>query len=196
MGFPRQGYWSGLPFPSLGDLPGPGIKLRSPALAGRFPLSQQGVQLIVLYIVSSRDRSSYCGHVRVLREASHRMSRNSVFFLHLLRESKIISQLENGIKQRSVVLKYETYEPKAKVIEPEISSWVELVNLNCSLLNPNKGQFSISYVFFALAEASGNEQIQLWKLLKIERWMKTKSNQNTEGKEILNDWYTIQPEKM
>ena len=82
------------------------------------------------------------------------------------------------------------------MIEPEISSWVELVNLNCSLLNPNKGQFPISYVFFALAEASGNEQIQLWKLLKIERWMKTKSNQNTEGKEILNDWYTIQPEKM
>ena len=32
MGFPRQGYWSGLPFPSPRDLPDPGIKLRSPAL--------------------------------------------------------------------------------------------------------------------------------------------------------------------
>ena len=32
MGFPRQEYWSGLPFPSLGDLPDPGIKLASPAL--------------------------------------------------------------------------------------------------------------------------------------------------------------------
>ena len=32
MGFPRQEYWSGLPFPSLGDLPDPGIKSRSPAL--------------------------------------------------------------------------------------------------------------------------------------------------------------------
>ena len=31
MGFPRQEYWSGLPFPSLGDLPDPGIKPRSPA---------------------------------------------------------------------------------------------------------------------------------------------------------------------
>ena len=31
MGFSRQEYWSGLPFPSLGDLPDPGIKLRSPA---------------------------------------------------------------------------------------------------------------------------------------------------------------------
>ena len=32
MGFSRQDYWSGLPFPSLGDLPDPGIKPRSPAL--------------------------------------------------------------------------------------------------------------------------------------------------------------------
>ena len=32
MGFSRQEYWSGLPFPSPGDLPKPGIKPRSPAL--------------------------------------------------------------------------------------------------------------------------------------------------------------------
>ena len=32
MGFSRQEYWSGLPFPSPGDLPDPGIKPRSPAL--------------------------------------------------------------------------------------------------------------------------------------------------------------------
>ena len=36
MGFPRQEYWSGLPFPSPGDLPDPGIKPESPAWAGRF----------------------------------------------------------------------------------------------------------------------------------------------------------------
>ena len=36
MGFSRQEYWSGLPFPSPGDLPDPGIKPLSPALAGRF----------------------------------------------------------------------------------------------------------------------------------------------------------------
>ena len=39
MEFSRQEYWHGLPFPSLGDLPDPGIKptsLASPALAGRF----------------------------------------------------------------------------------------------------------------------------------------------------------------
>ena len=32
MGFSRQEYWSGLPFPSPGDLPDPGIDPRSPAL--------------------------------------------------------------------------------------------------------------------------------------------------------------------
>ena len=31
MGFSRQEYWSGLPFPSPGDLPNPGIKPGSPA---------------------------------------------------------------------------------------------------------------------------------------------------------------------
>ena len=31
MGFPRQEYWSGLPFPSPGDLPDPGIEPASPA---------------------------------------------------------------------------------------------------------------------------------------------------------------------
>ena len=32
MGFSRQEYWSGLPFPSPGDLPNPGMPLRPPAL--------------------------------------------------------------------------------------------------------------------------------------------------------------------
>ena len=39
MGFSRQEFWSGLPFPSPGDLPDPGIKptsLASSALVGRF----------------------------------------------------------------------------------------------------------------------------------------------------------------
>ena len=36
MGFPRQEYWSGLLFPSLGDLIDPGIEPMFPALAGGF----------------------------------------------------------------------------------------------------------------------------------------------------------------
>ena len=36
MEFSRQEEWSGLPFPTPGHLPNPGIELTSPVLAGRF----------------------------------------------------------------------------------------------------------------------------------------------------------------
>jgi len=36
MGYPRHEYWSGLPFPTPGDLSDPGIEPASLALAGRF----------------------------------------------------------------------------------------------------------------------------------------------------------------
>ena len=43
MGFSRQEYWSGLPFPSPGNLPDPGIKPGSPALqADSLPAEPQG----------------------------------------------------------------------------------------------------------------------------------------------------------
>ena len=43
MGFSMQEYWSGLPFPSPGDLPNTKIKPASPALqADSLPLSNQG----------------------------------------------------------------------------------------------------------------------------------------------------------
>jgi len=43
MGFHRQDYWSGLPFPSSGDLPDPGIEPVSPAWhADSLQLGHQG----------------------------------------------------------------------------------------------------------------------------------------------------------
>ena len=44
MGFSRQEYWSGLPFPSPGDLPNPGIEPWSPELCRQtlYHLSHQG----------------------------------------------------------------------------------------------------------------------------------------------------------
>ena len=45
MGFPRQEYWGGLPFPSPGDLPNPGIEPESPALqADSLLLHHQGLK--------------------------------------------------------------------------------------------------------------------------------------------------------
>ena len=56
MVFPRQEYWSGLPFPPPGDLPDPGFKPMSPALAGGFvtielpgkPSSEVGMVVSIL----------------------------------------------------------------------------------------------------------------------------------------------------
>ena len=45
MGFPRQEYWSGLPFPPPGDLPDPGTEtasLESPAAGGLFTTEPPG----------------------------------------------------------------------------------------------------------------------------------------------------------
>ena len=42
MGFSRQEYWSGLPFPSPGHLPDPGIKPMSPALQADSLLTELG----------------------------------------------------------------------------------------------------------------------------------------------------------
>ena len=57
MGFSRQEYWSGLPFPTPGDLPNPGIKPVSPLSpelqANSLPLSHQG-RLLAIYYLSSR----------------------------------------------------------------------------------------------------------------------------------------------
>ena len=49
MAFPRQEYYSGLPFPSPGDLPDPGIKPTSPALASEFCTTELPGKLYIFY---------------------------------------------------------------------------------------------------------------------------------------------------
>ena len=52
MGFSRQEYWSGLPFPSPGDLPNPGIEAGSPALqAGSLLTELRGKPWLCTYIL-------------------------------------------------------------------------------------------------------------------------------------------------
>ena len=52
MGFPRQEYWSGSPFSSPGDLPDPGIKLRSLVLqADSLPSELPGKFTLVTYFI-------------------------------------------------------------------------------------------------------------------------------------------------
>ena len=54
MGFSRQEHWSGVPFPSLGEIPDPGIKpesLTSPALADSFFTSQEDGECVLLPLI-------------------------------------------------------------------------------------------------------------------------------------------------
>ena len=55
MEFSRQEYWSGLSFPPPGDLPNPGIKLESPALAGSvFTTELPGKLRYIFHYISQR----------------------------------------------------------------------------------------------------------------------------------------------
>ena len=80
MGFSRQEYWSGLPFPSPGDLPDPGIEPLSPALAGRFLSLSRHTPQVPLVLKSiygflfllGADRLSVTSPCLVLSILSHR----------------------------------------------------------------------------------------------------------------------------
>ena len=64
MGFPKQVYWSGLPFPSPGDLPDPGIEPISPTWQANFlPLNHQGSPLTGYSFSNS---TVHADHLRIL----------------------------------------------------------------------------------------------------------------------------------
>ena len=63
MGFPRQEYWSRLPFPPSGDLPDPGIKPRSPALQADFlPSEPPGTPIYFVGV---------CTHLHIYTHTKH-----------------------------------------------------------------------------------------------------------------------------
>ena len=70
MGFFRHDYWSGLPFPSPGNLPHPGVEPKSPgspALAGGFfitelPAKPQGVKCHSTIYLLLQLLKNYCAH--------------------------------------------------------------------------------------------------------------------------------------
>ena len=76
MEFSRQEYWSGLPFPSPGDLTDPGIKPESPALQADALLSEPPGNPYISSILSSISRP--------MPETLHRL-------LHLIKKKIHIS---------------------------------------------------------------------------------------------------------
>ena len=71
MEFPRQEYWSGLSFPSPGDLPDPRIKPRSPALqAGSLPTEPPGKPLCIYTQIYSFQIRFRCWLLQNIRYSS------------------------------------------------------------------------------------------------------------------------------
>ena len=66
--FPRREYWSGLPFPTPGYLPDPGIEPTSPALAGGFFTTGATREAQALhaqcYFIRKHERDTICGKVQ------------------------------------------------------------------------------------------------------------------------------------
>ena len=75
MGFSRQEYWSGLPFPSPGDLPDPGIKPRSPALqADSLPTELWGKPTNEKLPHSTENSAQYCVMAYMGRASKNRQT--------------------------------------------------------------------------------------------------------------------------
>ena len=77
VGFSRQGYWSGLPFPSPGHLPDPGIEPISPALEGKFFTTESSVKprkplgcIYIAYTIKKQITCLPCWPVSTRRKAA------------------------------------------------------------------------------------------------------------------------------
>ena len=109
MGFSRQEYWSGLPFPSPGDLPDSGIKPRSPALQadaliseppGKLPtvghayymhdlIPLHAVQKSVAFLYTKDEISeSECGREKNLLKSHQKKRKKTNLGINLTKEMK------------------------------------------------------------------------------------------------------------
>ena len=68
MGFSRHEYWSGLPFPSPGDLPDSGIEPRSPASADRIFTTEPLVSLLAPKL-NPKSPEGMSGHIMSIPDA-------------------------------------------------------------------------------------------------------------------------------
>ena len=106
IGFSRQEYWSGLPFPSPGDLPDPGIKPRSPALqADSFPIELQGNWRPQFYLIAGSCMKHCASDSALLRFKMTQMVKN----LPAMQETRVQSlgpedPLEKGMATHSSIL--------------------------------------------------------------------------------------------
>ena len=99
-GFPKQEYWSGLPYPPPGDLPDPGIEpasLTSPALAGGFFTTSAPWETLILFLVNShlsRQSQFKCHHLpEIFLDCQPAINSCFLFAQHLCKMAITIAML-------------------------------------------------------------------------------------------------------
>ena len=99
-GFPKQEYWSGLPYPPPGDLPDPGIEpasLTSPALAGGFFTTSAPWETLILVLVNShlsRQSQFKCHHLpEIFLDCQPAINSCFLFAQHLCKMAITIAML-------------------------------------------------------------------------------------------------------
>ena len=114
--FPRQGYWSGLSFPSPGDLLDPGVKPMSPALqADSFPLKISASSPITSWQIDGetmetvRDFILGGSKITAVGDCSHEIKRC------LLLGRKAMTNLDIILKSRDITLPTKVHLVKAMV---------------------------------------------------------------------------------
>ena len=129
MGFSRQQYWSGLPFPSPGDLPNPGMEPGSPALqADALPSEPRGKSLYNMnsivftsqcHCVSKRPIDLSISQVKVVNKASVSCGATSSYLIYmyskLRKEMREKKRQKNVWKCNSIYIVWKTSWSKVKV---------------------------------------------------------------------------------
>ena len=101
MGFSRQEYWSGLPFPSPGDLPDPGIEPGSPALEADALTSEPAGKPYSFYTTSSKPQT----------QKKH----NTLFISSHLCDRELIQEIE----REGITLNNSMSEHRATAVIPQ-----------------------------------------------------------------------------
>ena len=110
MGFSRQRYWSGLPSPTSGDLPDPGIEptsLVSPALTSRFFTTEPPGKPQGKYSYDKKDTVSVLMEIKSSQE---RDSNNELITIISMFYEGWAFQVASGEWQRTYLLMQETQE--------------------------------------------------------------------------------------
>ena len=120
IGFSRHEYWSGWPFPSLGDLPYPGIEPRSPVLQADTLPSELHVNAPQLRWHVGRYLKEMMGQFRWIRGISHSRQKQH--------QSKTQSQEHSRTEWKEI-----RWEKKADYIMQALQAMVEILDFVLSM---------------------------------------------------------------